>query len=183
MVADEPDDGVAHLPVRPVGGPLRRFGVVAWVGVIGQSQVGAENIDAGLPVLRPVIGQPRHSVNPGQPDSRWLITAQPVGSRSEPFVQRSIALLCECFVQLLTLVCERCCQLLALLRECGVQLLALLFACLFSVAAGAADAVELRSQGTNQGEDADAACNERSLNTRTHNRNLVQLAVSGGGAR
>ena len=90
-----------------------------------------------------------------------------------------IALMCECFVQLLALVCERCCQLLALLRERCIQLLALLSACLFSVAAGAADAVELRSQGTDEGEDADAACNERSLNTRTHNRNLVQLAVFG----
>jgi hypothetical protein len=64
--------------------------------------------------------------------------------------------MCECYVQLLALFCERCCQLLALLVEC-----------LVSAAAGGADAVELRNQGTDQGEDADATCNERSLNTRT----------------
>ena len=48
-----------------------------------------------------------------------------------------------------------------MLCECPVELLALfrelLFEGLFSVAACSADAVELRKQGADQGEDADAA--------------------------
>jgi hypothetical protein len=53
--ADKPDDGVAHLPVRPVGGPLRRSSVLARVGVVRQAQAGAQDIDAGLPVLLPIV--------------------------------------------------------------------------------------------------------------------------------
>ena len=64
MRGDEADDGVAHLPVRAVSGPVRRGGAVTRVGVIGQSQVGAQDINAGLPVLGPVVGQPGHGVHP-----------------------------------------------------------------------------------------------------------------------
>src|SRR5262249_17953928 len=94
------------------------------------------------------------------------------------FIQRPITLLGERGVQLLALLGECGVQLLALLLERGVQVLTLLLASLCSVAAGPADAVKLRKQGPDQGEDADAACNERSFNSRTHNRNLVQLPSS-----
>src|SRR5215831_6571375 len=71
---------------------------------------------------------------------------------------------------------------LALLCECRVQVLSLLFEYLFSVAAGSANAVELRKHGASQGEDADAASDERSFNSRTHNRNLIQLPAPGTAA-
>jgi hypothetical protein len=71
----EPDDGVAHLSVRPASGPRSRGSVVARVRIIGQAQVGAQNIDAGLPVLLPVICQPGHGVHAGQP-YRWLVIAE-----------------------------------------------------------------------------------------------------------
>ena len=87
MVADEPDDGVAYLPVGPVSGPYVRGGVVAGVGVIGQAQVGAQNIDAGLPVLLPVISQPGHGVHPGQAHRR-LAVAELGGDRREPLIQQ-----------------------------------------------------------------------------------------------
>ena len=84
--ADEPDDGVAHLPVRPVSGPFGWGGVLARVRVVGQAQVGAQHVDAGLPVLLPVIGEPRHGVHAGQPD-RWLGVAELGCDRGEPLVE------------------------------------------------------------------------------------------------
>jgi hypothetical protein len=72
---DDPNDGVTHLPVRQISGPLSRISIVARVRVVGQAQVAAENIDAGLPVLFPVFSQARHGIHPRQPDSRWLIIA------------------------------------------------------------------------------------------------------------
>ena len=55
-----------------------------------------QNIDAGLPVLGPVISQARHGIHPGQPDSRWLVITQLVGCCSKSFVQRPGALLRQC---------------------------------------------------------------------------------------
>ena len=100
-----------------------------------------------------------------------VIATQPVRSRGGPFIQGAIALLGECSVQLLALLCEF-----------RVQVLGLLFECLFSVAAGSVNAVELRKHGASQGEDADAASDERSFNSRTHNRNLIQLPALGTAA-
>jgi hypothetical protein len=62
---DDPDDGAAHLPVRQISGPLTRISIVARVRIMGQVQVAAENIDAGLPVFFPVFSQACHGVHPG----------------------------------------------------------------------------------------------------------------------
>ena len=121
MVADQTDDGVPHLPVSPVGSPLGRFGIVARVRIVGQAQVAAQHIDAGLPVFAPVISQARHGIHPGQPDSCWLVTAQLPGCRGEPLIQGSG----ERGVQLLALRRKRLVQLLALRRKGLVQLLTL----------------------------------------------------------
>ena len=87
MGADEPDDGVAHLPVRPVSESASvRGGLVARVRIVGQAQVGAQHIDAGLPVVLPVISQARHGVHAGQPD-RWLGIAELGCDRGEPLVE------------------------------------------------------------------------------------------------
>ena len=77
---------MAHFPVGPVSGPFSRVGAVARVGVVGQAQVGAENVDAGLPVLLPVVGQPGHGVHAGQAH-RGLGVAELGGDRGEPLVE------------------------------------------------------------------------------------------------
>ena len=87
--------------------------LVARVGLVRHAQIGAQHIDAGLPVLGPVIRQARHGIHPGQPDRRRLIIAQLPGRRGEPLVQRPGALLRKRPVQLLTLLrlrvsCLRC---------------------------------------------------------------------------
>jgi len=50
---DDPDDGVADLAVRQKSQPGLSL---ARIRVVRHSQVSAEHIDAGLPVLLPVIG-------------------------------------------------------------------------------------------------------------------------------
>ena len=84
---------------------LRLGSVLARIGLVGHAQIGAQHIDAGLPVFLPVISQARHGVHPGQPDG-WLVTAQLLSCRGEPFVQGPGALLRERPVQLLTLLFE-----------------------------------------------------------------------------
>jgi len=86
MGADEPDDRVAHFPIRSVSSLFGWVGILARVWIVGQAQIGAQHIDAGLPVLLPVIGQPRHGVHAGQPD-RWLDIAELGCDRGEPFVE------------------------------------------------------------------------------------------------
>jgi hypothetical protein len=76
-----------------------------------------------------------------------------LGRRGEPFVQRSNALLRERSVQPLTL--------------------------LFEVVAGCAAAEILRSQRTDQGEEADAGCDDRRGDLRAHERNLIRFAMVG----
>lgn len=71
---------------------------------------------------------------------------------------------------------------LTLLRERFAQLLTLLFECLFGVLLGCAAAEQLRSQGADQGEEADAGCDDRRGDLRAHKRNLVQLAAPGATA-
>jgi hypothetical protein len=90
---DDPDDGVSDFAVRLESKPLRLGTILARIGLVRHAQIGAQDIDAGLSVLFPIIRQARHGVHSSQPDGRWLITAQAVGGRGEPFVQRSIALL------------------------------------------------------------------------------------------
>ena len=132
---DDPDDSVADFAVGLEGKSLRLGSVLARIGLVGHAQIGAQHIDAGLPVLLPVISQARHGVHPGQPDS-WLVTAQLLSRRGEPFVQGPGALLRERSVQLLALRLQRLVQLLALFSERLVQLLALLFECVSSVLVG-----------------------------------------------
>jgi hypothetical protein len=75
MGADEPDDGEADFAAGPECKPLRLRSVIARIRFVGQAQVGAENVDAGLPVLLPVVGQPGHGVHAGQA-YRWLGVAE-----------------------------------------------------------------------------------------------------------
>ena len=62
---DDPDDGVADFPGGLEGKPLRLGSILAGVGLIRHPQVSAQHVDAGLPVLLPVISQARHGVHPG----------------------------------------------------------------------------------------------------------------------
>jgi hypothetical protein len=94
--------GVADFAVGAEGKPLRPGSILARVGLVWQAQVGAQHIDAGLPVLGPVVRQARHGIHPGQPDRRRLITAELPGRCGEPLVQRPGALLLERPGQLLT---------------------------------------------------------------------------------
>ena len=67
MLGDDPDGGVANFPVSkkrqvPRSVPLPRIRRV-W-----HAQVTTQDVDTGLTVFLPVIGQPRHGVNAGKPD-------------------------------------------------------------------------------------------------------------------
>src|SRR5215472_2902134 len=89
---DDPDDGVADFAVGLEGKPFWLGSILARIGLVWHAQIGAQHVDAGLPVFLPVIGQARQGIHPSQPDGRWLITTQFVGSRGEPFIQRPSAL-------------------------------------------------------------------------------------------
>ena len=146
MRGDDPDDGMAHFPVRPVSGPVSRDGILARLQSIGQAQITAQHINAGLPVLGPVIRQARHGIHPGQPDRRRLITAQLPGRRGEPLVQGPGALLPERPIQLLTLLLER----------------------LLRVPAGSAAAGNLHQHRSHHGEDDAADRDDRRGDLRAH---------------
>ena len=109
---------MADFAAGPEGKPLRLGSILARIGLVWHAQIAAQHIDAGLPVLGPVISQARHGIHPGQPDRRRLIITQLPGRRGEPFIQGPGALLRERSVQLLTLRRERFVQLLMLLFEC-----------------------------------------------------------------
>lgn len=113
---DDPDDGVPDFAASPEGKPLRAGSLLARIGLIRHAQITAQHVNAGLPVLFPVIRQARHGIDPGQPDFRRLVTTELPGGRGEPLVQRPGPLLRERLVQLLTLLGERPVQMLALLR-------------------------------------------------------------------
>jgi hypothetical protein len=85
MSGDHADDGLADLTVIRKRRP-RCLGIGEEDRFSGQAQERAQDIDTGLPVLLPVIGQPCHGVHSGQAYRRRLITAQPVRSCREPFV-------------------------------------------------------------------------------------------------
>ena len=89
---DDPDDGVAHLAAGAEGQPLRRRCPLARVGLVGHAQVGAQHVDAGLPVRPPVIGQARHGMHPGQPHG-GLGVAELRGDRGEPLVEHPRAVM------------------------------------------------------------------------------------------
>ena len=108
---------MADFAAGPEGKPLWLGSILARIGLVWHAQIAAQHIDAGLPVLGPVISQARHGIHPGQPDRRRLIITQLPGRRGEPFIQGPGALLRERSVQLLTLRRERFVQLLTLLCE------------------------------------------------------------------
>src|SRR6266536_5354293 len=83
---DDPDP--VWRPNWPCSCPFGRGGTFASFGVVGQTQVGAKNTDAGLAVLLPVIGQPSHGVHTRQAH-RWLIVAELGCDRREPLVEHS----------------------------------------------------------------------------------------------
>jgi hypothetical protein len=55
--------------------PVRSGSLFARVRLVRHAQIAAQHVDAGLPVLLPVIGQDRHGVHAGQPDGWRLVTA------------------------------------------------------------------------------------------------------------
>jgi len=59
---------------------------VARIGCVWYPQVTAQHVDAGVAVLFPVISQPCHGIDAGQPDGGWLVHPQHVRRRDEPFV-------------------------------------------------------------------------------------------------
>ncbi|MET4670476.1 hypothetical protein ACIF6H_35710 [Streptomyces microflavus] len=67
VVADGGDDGEADfalaVPECGCGG----------VGLVGHAEVGAEHVDANLPLFGPVVGEACHGVDPGEPDRRLLV--------------------------------------------------------------------------------------------------------------
>jgi hypothetical protein len=90
MRGDDPDDGVANLAATAERESFLSRGVVRWFGFVGHPQVGAQNVDAGLAVLLPVIGEACHCVYPSQPD-RGLVVAELRGDRGEPLVEDAAA--------------------------------------------------------------------------------------------
>ncbi len=71
---DDADDRVADFADSLEGKPLRLGSVLAGIRPVRHAKIGAQHIDAGLPIFLPVIGQARHGVNPSQPDS-WLVAS------------------------------------------------------------------------------------------------------------
>ena len=68
MCGDDPDDGMADLAAGLEGQPLLHRSIIAGHRFIGHTQVGAQHVDARLPVVLPVISQARHRIHRGQPD-------------------------------------------------------------------------------------------------------------------
>jgi hypothetical protein len=87
MCGDDPDVGVADLTDTAECEPLRCRGLVTRLGLIGNTQIGAQNVDASLPVLLPVVGQARHGMHPGQADC-GLVIAELRCDRREPLIER-----------------------------------------------------------------------------------------------
>ena len=61
---DDPDDRVADFADGLEGKSLRLGSVLARIGLVWHAQIGAQHVDAGLPVFLPVISQARHGVHP-----------------------------------------------------------------------------------------------------------------------
>jgi hypothetical protein len=103
MRGNDLDDSVADFAASTKGHSLRCGSGLARVGLVWHAQVGAQYVDAGLPVFLPVIRQARHGVHAGQPDG-WLVAAELIGSRGETLIQRPGPLLGQGPVQLLALL-------------------------------------------------------------------------------
>ena len=61
---DDPDDGVTDFAVGLEDKSFRLRSIMARIGHVRHTQIGAQHIDAGLAVFKPVISQPRHGVHP-----------------------------------------------------------------------------------------------------------------------
>jgi hypothetical protein len=72
VITDGADDGEAYLPLALHEPRLGR------VGLVRHAQVGAQHVDAYLPLLGPVIGEVSHRVHPGEAD-RGLVMAELLG--------------------------------------------------------------------------------------------------------
>ena len=64
VCGDDPDDGVADFADGLEGKSLRLGSVLAGIRLVWHAQIGAQHIDAGLPVFLPVISQTCHGVHP-----------------------------------------------------------------------------------------------------------------------
>jgi hypothetical protein len=61
----DPDDGVPDFAAGRKGKSLRLGSLFTWVRLLWHAQVGTQHIDAGLPVLLPVVSQSGHGVYAG----------------------------------------------------------------------------------------------------------------------
>jgi len=75
MSADNPDDRMADLLIGTELQPALRRRTLARIGLVRHPHVGAQHVDAGLPVLLPVISQARHGVYRRQANGGWLVGA------------------------------------------------------------------------------------------------------------
>ena len=130
-----PDDRVPDLADRLEGKslPLRR--IWAGNGLVGHTQIGTQDVDAGLPVLLSVVGQARHGVHPRQPDLRRSVAPEPVGRRGEPLTEGSGAPF----------------------PWRSIELLTLFPGCLLGIPASCAVTEVLRDQGSHLGQEADTS--------------------------
>ncbi|MCX5443754.1 MULTISPECIES: hypothetical protein [unclassified Streptomyces] len=87
VVADETDNGVPDLPQGQVGVPSIRVvrRKVGFAGV-GQAQVGAQHVDAGLTQIAGggVVGEAGQSMHTAEPD-RYGVVAELADCRGEAF--------------------------------------------------------------------------------------------------
>jgi hypothetical protein len=98
---DDPDDRVAHFADGLKSKSLRRRSVLSRVGLVRHAQIATQDINAGLPVLCPVVSQAGHGVHPSQPDLGRFVAAELLGGRGESFIEGPGALLPERSAQLL----------------------------------------------------------------------------------
>jgi hypothetical protein len=104
---------VAHF-ADGLEGKLLAFGsILAWIGLVWHAYIGAEHVNAGLPVF--FQSSACHGVYSG------LVAAQLVRCGGEAFVQSLGTLLCKRPVQLIALRLQRLVQLLALFGERRAQ--------------------------------------------------------------
>src|SRR5215831_6986659 len=87
MTGDDVHGGLAHLLLGLEPPPDRRAGPAARVWLVSPPQVGAQHVNAGLPVLWPVVGQPGHRMDAGQPHARRGIPKLSCGG-GEPVVEQ-----------------------------------------------------------------------------------------------
>src|SRR6266567_2159599 len=84
--SDDADDSVVDLAFGLPGEAVVLARVVGGLGLVGHAQVGAEDVDAGLPLVGPVVGEAGHSVNAGEADGGGVV-AKLFGGCGEPLVE------------------------------------------------------------------------------------------------